>query len=258
MLGVLTNPQEAKASLLSSHGFAVLNVEYFGFPDYEWHIRMEKFESALRYLQRHRSVDSTSGIAIVGLCKGAQIGLCMAGCMSGIRGVVAINGPPMPAHNSHQYGEKVWPLPETSELESTQSLSAGLRYTFPIHYDDDTGLADCPVFPFYNRHDVSVMYVAGLNDNNVPAEHFANCTEKLLSSAQHPDYIVERYPGAGHLLQPPYTPFCVRYKLSTYDQMLDYGGMKIPHCRAQIDCWEKTIAFLRRVTNSSNTFRGKL
>ena len=258
MLGVLGNPQESKASLLSSHGFAVLNVEYFGFADYEWHIRMEKFESALRYLQRHRSVDSTSGIAIVGQCKGAQIGLCMAGCMSGICGVVAINGPPMPAHNSHQYGEKVWPSPETSEMEITQSIDAGSRYKFPIHYDDDTGPSDCPVFPFYNRHDVSVMYVAGLNDGNVPAEHFANCTEKLLSFARHPDYTVERYPGSGHLLLPPYTPFCVRSTLSIFDEMLEYGGMKIPHCRAQIDCWEKTIAFLRRVTNSSNTFRGKL
>jgi len=255
MLGALANPQEAKASLLSSHGFAVLNVEYFGFADYEWNIRMEKFESALRYLQRHRSVDKTSGIAIVGLCKGAQIGLCMAGCMSGICGVVAINGAPMPAHNSHQYGEKVWSSPETN---FTQSIGAESRLMFPIQYDDDTGPADCPVFPFYNRHYVSVMYVAGLNDGNVPAEHFANCTEKLLSSARHPDYTIERYPGAGHLLEPSYSPFCGRSKASGYDLMFDFGGMKIPHCRAQIDCWEKTITFLRRVTNSSNLFRGKL
>eukprot|EP00058_Branchiostoma_floridae_P025162 XP_002610652.1 hypothetical protein BRAFLDRAFT_117893 [Branchiostoma floridae] len=53
------------------------------------------------------------------------------------------------------------------------------------------------------------------------------------------------YPGAGHLLEPPYMPHC---KISFHPipgAEVDWGGETRAHCAAQEDLWPRMIAFLR-------------
>ena len=52
------------------------------------------------------------------------------------------------------------------------------------------------------------------------------------------------YPGAGHLIEPPYSPLC--YSAYSSNIILAYGGETVAHAHAQGDAWPKIIAFLKR------------
>jgi len=59
------------------------------------------------------------------------------------------------------------------------------------------------------------------------------------------------YSGAGHLIEPPYTPFCCASYLKHGVRILGdshfvWGGEMKSHARAQEDTWPKILSFLRR------------
>ncbi|KAJ8006686.1 hypothetical protein DPEC_G00109800 [Dallia pectoralis] len=57
-----------------------------------------------------------------------------------------------------------------------------------------------------------------------------------------------RYPGAGHLIEPPYTPHVMSsayVMLPTKEKVIMmWGGSPKPHADAQEDSWEKVLRFL--------------
>ena len=60
-----------------------------------------------------------------------------------------------------------------------------------------------------------------------------------------------RYPGAGHLIEPPYTAHCrssldaLSLKLCGNPYMV-WGGEMEAHAQAQEDAWQKSLEFLRK------------
>ncbi|XP_065386353.1 bile acid-CoA:amino acid N-acyltransferase isoform X2 [Macaca fascicularis] len=52
------------------------------------------------------------------------------------------------------------------------------------------------------------------------------------------------YPGAGHLIEPPYSPLCCASM--TRDLKLHWGGEVIPHAAAQEHAWKEIQRFLRK------------
>ncbi|TRY59734.1 hypothetical protein DNTS_026822 [Danionella cerebrum] len=58
------------------------------------------------------------------------------------------------------------------------------------------------------------------------------------------------YPGAGHLIEPPYTPHFRATNFLQRDMkkkiVMLWGGHTKPHAVAQEDAWEKILAFLNQ------------
>ena len=60
-----------------------------------------------------------------------------------------------------------------------------------------------------------------------------------------------RYPGAGHVIEPPYTPLCYSQFEPVGRAIVDnphiiWGGESKAHTQAQEDSWSNILAFLRK------------
>ncbi|XP_076464834.1 acyl-coenzyme A amino acid N-acyltransferase 1-like [Babylonia areolata] len=56
---------------------------------------------------------------------------------------------------------------------------------------------------------------------------------------------VVHYPGAGHLLEPPYSPHCSFCFHPTWKLDIRWGGNPTDHVAAQEDSWKRILAFLK-------------
>uniref|UniRef100_H2YSY0 BAAT/Acyl-CoA thioester hydrolase C-terminal domain-containing protein n=1 Tax=Ciona savignyi TaxID=51511 RepID=H2YSY0_CIOSA len=262
MFGVVAGTLEFKAALFASNGIAAFALAFFGIeglPDIYRSLDMAYFEKAVNFMLSHEDVNAPNGIGVVGSCKGAQIAYCMADCLSGIRCVVTSNGAPFALHNVHSYREKVWSgLPFDPNLLNDASLlsSAGgciMRSLTEVPRDENDPEFERSLFNFYKRLHVSYLVLASLDDNNVPSEYFANLAERLFKSAGHPSYEILRYPGAGHLLDPPYAALCRVVNFRVLNTITDFGGSPLQHSRAQKHSWKKILSFLHSKLNSVST-----
>ena len=54
---------------------------------------------------------------------------------------------------------------------------------------------------------------------------------------------LEVYPGAGHLIDPPHSPFSQSsgHPMLPPDMKFNYGGRSQPHALAQIRAWKSTL-----------------
>ncbi|XP_028972931.2 bile acid-CoA:amino acid N-acyltransferase-like isoform X2 [Esox lucius] len=103
----------------------------------------------------------------------------------------------------------------------------------------DVGRIKCPVILIVGEDDQSWATVESAEDMTQMMRAAGN--EHLLTTF--------RYPGAGHLIEPPYTPH-VRASNFTLQQtgekvVMLWGGFLKLHADAQEDSWEKSICFLQ-------------
>ena len=57
---------------------------------------------------------------------------------------------------------------------------------------------------------------------------------------------VVTYPGAGHLLEPPYNPLCRHCWNPFFGQDLFWGGFPKEHAAAQEDMWPRVLEFFKK------------
>ena len=90
-----------------------------------------------------------------------------------------------------------------------------------------------------------ILYLASGDDHNFNGAECAKQMYKHLRSFARED-ILEAiiYPGAGHLLEPPYSSHCKHSFHKKYNVNLSFGGDVVDHARAQKDAWTKVINFL--------------
>nr|CAB3225043.1 bile acid-CoA:amino acid N-acyltransferase [Phallusia mammillata] len=262
MFGSHPGTMEYKASLLASHGFAALALAYFGAPGLpklflsvteEWTLKLEYFENAVKYLLNHEKVDAPSGVGVMVLSFSGFIGFAMATFIPEVKCLILQNAVTHPAYVNLTYkgmtfAPENWEMSEDFEPNSDSSVLRGLCQFFKSSYSLTAPGPEDLAMKFYDRKDVAYMFIASLDDENTPSEHYANRTQKLLQLAKHPNYVILRYPGAGHLLEPPYI---VHHRSSVLkgtvgvESLLCWGGVALPHCKAQEDAWKKQIQFLR-------------
>jgi len=256
MFGSFPGTLEFKASLLASHGFASLALSYVGLPglpplDLLSEIKLEYFEKAIQVLRSHPKVDKNTGVGVIGLSFSTPIALAMGALLPSVKCVVWINGYNYPFFGSFSYRGRL--LQEQKYVNSenalvpfgnSQALYMG-RMVYPIYSDPFCKEMDVGRIPFYKRHDVAYMFIAGLSDGSVPSEHFVNQAGIALRASNHPNFTLLRYPGAGHLLEPCYGTHQKITPHKTFGVMIEWGGDMVAHCRAQEDSWRKQINFFK-------------
>nr|XP_010349127.1 acyl-coenzyme A amino acid N-acyltransferase 1-like [Saimiri boliviensis boliviensis]XP_039330968.1 acyl-coenzyme A amino acid N-acyltransferase 1-like [Saimiri boliviensis boliviensis] len=100
---------EFRASLLASHGFAVLALAYFAYedlPDKLQEVDLGYFEEAANLLLAHPKIQRP-GIGVISECKGAEIGLAMACYLKQVVATVCINGTNASFEIPLRYGDLV-------------------------------------------------------------------------------------------------------------------------------------------------------
>ncbi|XP_037303784.2 peroxisomal succinyl-coenzyme A thioesterase-like isoform X2 [Pungitius pungitius] len=237
---------EYRAALFASKGYASFSLAYLGHKDLPGpHNRVNVgdpyFKSAYRILQDHRQVVADR-IGIVGLSFGAYLSLRIA-TRVGVKPscLVCINGPVGSTMLTHADGrtenfeneQRYWRFDDQGCVSFKEmSLPANLPPESKVKLED----LPCPL-----------MYIVGEDDLSTSSMENANLIEQTLRAAGKSQlFTLLSYPGAGHLIEPPYTPNS-RVSLWSFKPRKLYtlwGGQPASHAAAQQDAWKKILDFL--------------
>ncbi|XP_052410280.1 peroxisomal succinyl-coenzyme A thioesterase-like [Carassius gibelio] len=228
---------EYRSALLASHGFASMALEYTQDKVASY------FEKAYQILNNHPMVKKDN-LAVLGLSLGSAITLTMTSYSKVIKPqcCVCISGSHlMPVDKS---------LSDLFELmknnadklcvnEDNQLISRNVVLSLPCQTGKvDVGRIKCPL-----------LLVNGDDDQTIPAVESAEDVALMMEKAGNRHLLeILTYPGAGHLIEPPYSP---HYRATNYKPewtnertVMLWGGQTKPHAYAQEDAWKKILTFL--------------
>ncbi|XP_046878753.1 acyl-CoA thioesterase 18 isoform X1 [Hypomesus transpacificus] len=238
---------EYRAALLASHGFVTLALQYLS-AEGAGTTKLEQsyFEGAYRIVQEHPLV-LKDRVALLGLSFGTSVALNMAVyskvirprccvCISGSH-ILPINKP------THFVLKEIQKNINKTRLDE-EGRVIWKDIILPIPSDPDmkvdVGKIKCPL-----------LLVVGEDDQNWPTCESAEDISMMMHKAGNEHLLtLLSYPGAGHLIEPPYTPhfrasnFIVQH--SKEKVIMLWGGQPKPHADAQEDSWEKILAFLQQ------------
>nr|XP_055047058.1 peroxisomal succinyl-coenzyme A thioesterase-like [Misgurnus anguillicaudatus] len=237
---------EYRSALFASHGFASLTVEYLNPNDKKIaSVATSYFEEAYRFLQNHPKVQRDH-MALVGLSYGSSITLSMVAysniikpqccvCISGSH-LVPLDKPINKIFQKMKINADKLPLNEDNQLINKDLM-------LPIPSDPalkvDVGKIKCPL----------LLVIAG-DDQSWPSVESAEDMKLIMEKAGNLHLLkVLTYPGAGHLIEPPYTPHIRAsnfINLHHKKVVLLWGGQTKPHAYAQENAWKEILAFLRQ------------
>ncbi|MCJ8735951.1 hypothetical protein PDJAM_G00253440 [Pangasius djambal] len=240
---------EYRSALLASRGYVALALEYIGRVDADgkpYQVDSDYFEAAYTVLKQHPQV-CPERIAVLGLSFGVSVTLGMAAYSSVIKPkcVVCVSGSHiMPVNGSlaDVFAEIKKNVKNTRYDEEQRIIWRDLLLPIP---DDpskkvEMGRIKCPI-----------LLIVGEDDQNWPASESAEDMKQMMEQAGNSHLLtVLSYPGAGHLIEPPYSPHCRASNFMLAETrakvVVLWGGQTEPHCRAQEDSWHKTLAFLEQ------------
>ncbi|XP_008850131.1 bile acid-CoA:amino acid N-acyltransferase-like [Nannospalax galili] len=236
---------EFRASLLASHGFAALALAYWGYDDLPpllEKVDLEYFEEAVEFLLRHPKVLGP-GVGVISVCKGAEVGLSMAVNLKNITATVLINGPNFVIDIPHVYRGQINP-PTPTNIEFTSSSALGFAEFYRTY--EQTGDVDSRYcFPI-EKAEGHFLFVVGEDDKALNSKaHALQATSQLTRNGKK-NWTVLSYPGAGHLIEPPYSPLCCASRIPFVSPNIHWGGEVIPHAAAQEHSWKEIQSFLKK------------
>ncbi|GCB69280.1 hypothetical protein scyTo_0013949 [Scyliorhinus torazame] len=234
---------EFRACLLASRGFTTLALPYFGFEDLPrtvTDLRLEYFEEAVNYLQKHPTVKGP-GIGVIGSSKGGDLALSMVTFIPQVVASVCISG-----CNANT----------TSDLHYKGIHLSSLRHDVDRIIILDSGILDMSktfnnpntkedsIIPL-EKAEGHILFVVGEDDKVWNSKLFAEEAIKRLKKHGKDNYELLSYPGAGHCIEPPCSPFRFAKIKRLFGLPVLLGGEAIKHCSAQQDSWQKIQDFLR-------------
>ncbi|KAK7477484.1 hypothetical protein BaRGS_00031308 [Batillaria attramentaria] len=239
MFGAAGGLMEIRASLMASHGFVTFALAFFRYKDLprtETELQFDYFEEAVEWFSKHPSV-GRGGIGVVGTSSGGTQGLLMAIQCPQVKAVVNINGPPFRmVNNIYRRGELFvkaqQPNHETLIVTDVGPIS---KTAFPV-----TMVVVVVVW----KSSAHILCISCDDDKTVDPKWAEQLRDLYPIDKRHLIDVVV-YPGAGHLLEPPYTPLCRLCHTTMTELPVFWGGIARPHATAQMDAWHRTLAFLR-------------
>ncbi|ELT98177.1 hypothetical protein CAPTEDRAFT_208283 [Capitella teleta] len=226
MYGGVGGLVEHRASLLAANGFIVLALAYFGYeglPD-EMRLEMEYFQKSIAWFIRHSKVQAGAGIGIVGISKGGELAMYL----STLCPEVKVYHWTTITQRKFRFRSEQWylmvgrlsSLGDIALLEGNNSKQSSKFEKTNAHFLIVTGQGDPIVTPRCQNFGV----------------------ERLRDLGKHVTQL--SYPSAGHLLEPPFTPFCGETYFKSPGCYINWGGEKLAQMKAQDDMWPKIIKFL--------------
>jgi acetyl esterase/lipase len=247
---------EQREALLSSCGYAVLALAYFGIeplPQECVEIPLEYFEKAIKWLKSHKAV-APERIAVMGGSKGGELALLLGATFPDIRAVVGLvpsgiiwqglgQRSFVPRSSWSREGEELPFAPFNWIQEDIQKLMKGEPIAFREWYNpqkidpERIKLATIPV----EKIKGPILLISGSDDLMWPSEIFSEMVIERLKKHDHPfpaQHIC--YQGAGHFLRLPYLPTVTNQKHRQYI----VGGNARDDAHASLGSWTAILDFL--------------
>ncbi|KAL4238877.1 hypothetical protein ACF0H5_003584 [Mactra antiquata] len=238
LFGIAGGITEYRSALLASRGIISLSLPYFLYKDLPktlGEINLDYFLEATDWLSQHDTV-LPGGIGVVGVSKGGDIALIMSAYSPKIRAVININGCTFNATFPLKYsGGDITEIPLQYDKVEYVDGKFIMKNCFEFTSDDIT--------PVWN-HGAKVLNILGEDDMCSPGECIT-LLKKIYPKDKTNDCIVLTYPGAGHLIEPPYAPLCHASYQKAYDMYFIWGGKPEAHAFAQEDSWKNILKFIK-------------
>ncbi|NWT70623.1 ACOT2 thioesterase, partial [Prunella himalayana] len=235
---------EFRSSLLATHGFAALSLPYFDFEDLPRvlkELKLEYFEEAARFLQRHPKVKGP-GVGVIGTGKGAELALSMITFLPEVVAAVSISGCSSNTVADLHYGEMTLPGLRF-DMKKVSVSDSGVFDIFEA-LDDPANPANSPSMIPIEKAEGHFLLVVGEDDRMWKSSLYADLAIRRLRQHGKKNFELLSYPGAGHRIDPPSTPFCQ----VALDRVLGVpvlgGGESKAHAHAQEHSWGKIQEFL--------------
>ncbi|XP_028376597.2 bile acid-CoA:amino acid N-acyltransferase isoform X1 [Phyllostomus discolor] len=246
LFGGLGGLVEFRASLLAAHGFAVLALAYFAYddlPELLLEVDLEYFEEAANLLLAHPKIQGP-GIGVMSVSKGAEIGLAMACFLKQVVATVCINGTNAIFDFPLKYRDLVM-LPIHSFLERTDTDVSGAVRLCHYRGDPRDKANQQSVLPI-EKAQGQILFIIGENDQSMNSREYAKQALEQLKSHGKSNGRMLVYPGAGHLIEPPYAPLCYASRNNVRSLILLWGGDPVGHAAAQEHAWGEIQKFFRQ------------
>ena len=252
---------EEEANMMAKEGFIIMRFGYFKYSKETLkqtlnEIRIEKVFEAIDYIKKSTLVDSTK-IALLGISKGAELGLLVASKNNSVKAVVAH----LPSHvvwygignwvglnkSSWTYKDKPLPFVPYAKPKSgwftkriAEFYEAGLE-KHPDKIDSAKILVEKISGP--------ILLTSGGKDDIWPSFYMAKEIEKRLKSINFAFEVKHlHYPEAGHgifgLLPNP-------NESKAMNSLAAGGGTPEANYNARKETWEETFKFLNRVFDTN-------
>uniref|UniRef100_A0A673U8X2 Bile acid-CoA:amino acid N-acyltransferase n=1 Tax=Suricata suricatta TaxID=37032 RepID=A0A673U8X2_SURSU len=238
---------EFRASLLATRGFAVLALAYFGYedlPEKLEEIDLEYFEEAANLLLAHPKVFiQPPKIGVISVCKSVEIALAMACFLKLVGATICINGANAIYEFPLRYKDLVI-TPSPTFLERLQvDVIGALRLR---HYKGDARneLNPKSVLPI-EKAEGPILFIVGESDECLNSREYAEQALEQLRSHGRSNGRMLVYRGAGHLIEPPYTPLCYASPHEKHSDIVLWGGDPVGHATAQEHSWGEIQKFFR-------------
>lgn len=246
MFGGIGGLVEFRSGLLASRGFASLALPYFGYDDLPRvlnEVDLEYFEEAADFLIKHPKVLGP-GVGVIAVSKGAEIALAMAAFLKQVKATVFINGLTAMNGTPLRYQDLHIPcIPYYAEgTLLTHSGGMDTRYVFgdprkPEHKD-----CVIPVEKAMGR----ILFVISGKDQSCNSKMFADEAMARLKQHGNKNGQLLFYPDAGHLIEPPSSPFCLMSTFPGAPVPMMWGGEPVAHAKAQEHSWQEIQRFLHQ------------
>ncbi|XP_058487796.1 bile acid-CoA:amino acid N-acyltransferase-like isoform X1 [Solea solea] len=238
---------EYRSALFASRGYASLSLAYIGHKDLpgphnSLNVGDIYFKSAFQLLQGLPQV-CADRVGVIGLSFGVYLALRIA-TQCGVKPscLICINGPvgsTVKLRNEDGMTEpndidpKYWTCDHRGYVGFREvSLPANLHPESKVKVEN----INCPL-----------MYIVGEDDLSASSRENAYLIEEGLRAAGKSHLFTQlSYHGAGHLIEPPYTPNSRVSLWSVKPKKLItlWGGHLAPHAVAQEDAWKKILDFV--------------
>jgi dienelactone hydrolase len=249
-----------RAKIISSHGYAVLALGYFGMdnlPKNLERIPVEYFFNAINWTKEKQFID-TNKIVILGVSKGGEAALLVASMRRDIKGAIAFvpsnvrwqgipNGPSFIAKSSWTLNGKDLPFLKCSFSFSflgkiiSNSKQIELREIFKPILTADKSIIE-PALIKVEKINGPILLMAGKDDKLSPSYEMCQMMRNRLDSLKFEHQVTcLYYDNAGHFIFGPDLMSTINYKYET----LANGGKDSENSAAQVDSWNKMIGFLQ-------------
>ena len=244
------NLTEIKGSLLASHGFATFSLAFFGYDDlpkladdYD----CGYFEDAAIWLSGRPEV-SQGGIAAMSVSGGTQFLFTLAVHRQDlIKAVVAVS-PLLCFFWDCFYKERFYPGIRC-DLKMPSKNDQGHVVFKDVLLNGVPENRESPAIIPVEEVSCPILLVYGTDDLCFPAEYnVERIVERLREHGKEDQCTAIGYPGAGHLIEPPYLPLCDHsmIRILTNRVVHAWGGETKQHAIAQEDSWLKILNFLQQ------------
>lgn len=245
VLDLCTFSSEKRAALLANKGFLVMMVPVYTLKlNQSQRLQLDQHEAAVQFLLGHHKVGSAQ-VGVVARSKGGDLALSLAAFVRGVGAVVWINGCSANVNLPLFYKQE----------QILPALQADLSKCTPISSEVYMVKNVLPVPTSREHHETLVpiekasarfLFVAAEDDLNWDSVAFMQQMVERLKRNKRDNYEMISYPGAGHLLEPPFSPLIALGFHEIAKKPVLWGGEPVAHVDAELHLWKKIQEFLSK------------